>query len=56
MKVCQTKSDRYKIVIKSQNFKYIVPFMKSNNDFKNRALSPVGGTFSNKVLLPGLET
>lgn len=56
MKGCQTKSYRYKTVIKSQNFKYILPFMKSNNDFKNRALSPVGGTFSNKVLFPGFET
>ena len=43
-------------MIESQNFKYILPFMKRNNDFKNRALSPVGGTFSNKVLFPGLET
>ena len=43
-------------MIESQNFKYILPFMKRNNDFKNRALSPVGGTFSNKVLFPDLET
>lgn len=56
MKGSQTKSCRYIIVIESQNFKYILPFMKRINDFKNRALSPVGGTFSNEVLFLGLET